>query len=130
LDRIIAVRGKPKTIVSDNRTGLSSMAILQWSRAVEWHYIAPGKPTQNAFVESFNGRLRDACLNETLFASLRQARIELVIWRQDDNHVRPHSAHGGRIPAKIAAQSDKGISPYLIASNALKGHQANQGLGL
>jgi len=132
LDRIIDKRGKPKTIVSDNGTELTSMATLQWSqdRFVEWHYIAPGKPTQNAFVESFNGRLRDECLNETLFTSLRHARVELAIWRQDYNHVRPHSAHGGRTPAEIAAQSDKGISPYLIASNAGKGHQINQGLCL
>jgi putative transposase len=132
LDRIIAGRGKPKTIVSDNGTELTSTAILQWSqnRSVEWHYIAPGKPTQNAFVESFNGRLRDECLNETLFTNLRHARVELAIWRQDYNHVRPHSAHGGRTPAEIAAQSDKAISPYLIASNAWKGHQINQGLCL
>lgn len=132
LDRTIAKRGKPKTIVSDNGTELTSMAILQWSRDqnVEWHYIAPGKPTQNAFVESFNGRLRDECLNETLFTSLRHARIELAIWRQDYNHVRPHSAHNGKTPAEITEQSDKAISPYLIASSAQNGQQINQGLCL
>ena len=61
LDGLVAVRGKPLTVVSDNGTELTSTSILRWSqeRQVEWHYIAPGKPTQNAFVESFNGRLRD-----------------------------------------------------------------------
>ncbi len=65
LDRVITKRGKPRTIVSDNGTELTSMAILQWSqdRAIEWHNITPGKLTQNAFVESFYGRLRDECLN-------------------------------------------------------------------
>jgi putative transposase len=132
LDRIIGKRGKPKTIVSDNGTELTSMAILQWSqdRFVEWHYIAPGKPTQNAFVESFNGRLRDECLNETLFTGVRHARVELAIWRHDYNHVRPHSAHGGKTPAEIAEQSDKGLASYLIASTAQNGQQMNQGLGL
>ena len=63
-------------VVSDNGTELTSNAILRWQqdRKVEWHYIAPGKPMQNGFVESFNGRLRDECLNEHLFASLRHAR--------------------------------------------------------
>ena len=67
LDAIIAERGKPATCVSDNGTELTSMAILRWSQqsGVAWHYIAPGKPQQNAFIESFNGRLRDELLNET-----------------------------------------------------------------
>ena len=68
LSRLIAQRGTPKMIVSDNGTELTSHAILKWVReaGIEWHYIAPGKPTQNAFVESFNGRLRDECLNAPL----------------------------------------------------------------
>jgi transposase InsO family protein len=68
LDRMMACRGHPLVCVSDNGTELTSNAILKWSqdRQVEWHYIAPGKPQQNAFVESFNGRLRDECLNETV----------------------------------------------------------------
>jgi putative transposase len=100
-DRIIAVRGKPLTIVSDNGTELSSMAILKWAQDVdiEWHYIAPGKLQQNGFVESFNGRLRDECLNETLFASLSHARSVLAAWRDDYIHVRPHSGIGRLTPA-------------------------------
>ena len=79
LDRLIALRGKPKMIVSDDGTELTSNAILGWSdqTQVGRHYIAPGKPMQNAFVESFNGRLRDEFLNETLFTSLMQARLAL-----------------------------------------------------
>ena len=80
LDAIVAVRGLPLTVVSDNGTELTSTAILRWSqeRGVGWHYIAPGKPQQNAFVERFNGRLRDECLNETVSTSLRQARAVLA----------------------------------------------------
>lgn len=103
LDALIARRGKPQTVVSDNGTELTSMAILTWSqnREVAWHCIAPGKPQQNAFVESFNGRLRDECLNETLFTSLAHARAVLAAWQRDYNEVRPHSALGGRPPASI-----------------------------
>lgn len=71
LDALIAERGKPGTIVSDNGTEFTSNAILSWAdrSGVGWHYIAPGKPMQNGFVERFNGRLRDELLNETLFHS-------------------------------------------------------------
>jgi putative transposase len=104
LDAIIAVRGEPRTCVSDNGTELTSMAILAWTqeRRVDWHYIAPGKPTQNAFAESFIGRLRDELLNETLFSSLAQARSVLAAWRVDYNGTRPHSALGNIPPAQYA----------------------------
>ena len=93
---------RPHTIVSDNGTELTSMAILRWSkeRNVEWHYIAPGKPYQNGFIESFNARLRDEFLNETIFTSLAHARQELEAWRHDYNHFRPHSSLGNRTPAE------------------------------
>lgn len=70
--------------ISDNGTDLTSHAILCWSqeRQVEWHHIAPGKPQQNAFAESFIGRLRDECLNETLFTSFAHARTELTAWKR------------------------------------------------
>ena len=87
LDSLIARRGLPALCVSDNGTELTSKAILRWSQEtqVEWHYIAPGKPLQNVFVESFNGRLRDQLLNETLFTSLAHARQELANWMADYN---------------------------------------------
>lgn len=109
LDAVIGQRGRPLTVVSDNGTDLTSMAILKWSqdRRIDWHYIAPGKPQQNGFVESFNGRLRDECLNETLFASLSHARAVLAAWKFDYNHHRPHSALGGATPAEFAEKAGK-----------------------
>jgi putative transposase len=104
LDAVIASRGRPAMCVSDNGTELTGMAILRWSQEtrVEWHYIAPGKPQQNAFVESFNGRLRDELLNETLFTSLAHVRHALAIWKDDYNTFRPHSALGNLPPAVYA----------------------------
>ena len=106
LDLLIARHGKPKASVSDNGTELTSNAILSWAAktGIHWHYIAPGKPMQNAFIESFNGRLRDEFLNETLFTSLAQARAALEEWRRDYNTVRPHSRIGWLTPADYAAQ--------------------------
>jgi putative transposase len=106
LDRLIVRRGAPQMIVSDNGTELTSHAILRWQqdRGVEWHYIAPGKPTQNAFVESFNGRLRDECLNEHLFHHLDEARCLVEAWRIDYNVERPHTALGGLAPVVYAEQ--------------------------
>lgn len=107
LDLVIGRRGRPLGCVSDNGTELTSMAILKWCQqtGVEWHYIAPGKPQQNAFIESFNGKLRDELLNETLFTSLAQARAALALWKDDYNHIRPHSAIGNLAPAIYATLS-------------------------
>ncbi|MAB10087.1 MAG: IS3 family transposase [Hyphomonas sp.] len=101
LDRCIRLYGRPETIVSDNGTELTSRAILEWQNqtGIAWHYIAPGKPQQNGFVESFNGKLRDECLNEEVFDSLAHARKILGRWRHDYNHHRPHSSLGGLTPA-------------------------------
>jgi putative transposase len=106
LDRIVAWRGKPEAILSDNGTELTSNAILAWAgeRGVEWRYIQPGKPAQNAFIESFNGRLRDECLNETLFRSLTHARFVLDAWRIDYNQHRPHGKLAWLTPADYAAR--------------------------
>jgi putative transposase len=107
LDCLIAWRGRPTMCVSDNGTELTGMAILRWSQEtrVEWHYITPGKPQQNAFIESFNGRLRDELLNETLFTSLAHVREALAMWKDDYNTVRPHSALGNLPPAVFAKLS-------------------------
>jgi putative transposase len=125
LDAIVALRGKPLAVVSDNGTELTSTSILRWSqeRQVGWHYIAPGKPTQNAFVESFNGRLRDECLNETLFTSMQHARAVLAAWRQDYNTIRPHLKLGGRTPAQIAGQRVWGHAPKPVAIPSTISHQ-------
>jgi putative transposase len=106
LDRIIGWRGPPAAVTSDNGTELTSNAILQWAdeRCVAWQYIQPGKPQQNAFSESFNGRLRDELLNETLFRSLAHARAELEAWRSDYNTRRPHGKLGWLTPSDYAAR--------------------------
>jgi len=105
LEAIIARRGKPVMIVSDNGTELTSNAIIVWAASVrvEWHYIAPGRPTQNGFCESFNGRMRDELLNETLFFDLDHARAAIARWVDDFNQRRPHSALGYLTPAAHAA---------------------------
>ena len=107
LAAVVAGRGRPAMCLSDNGTELTSMAVLRWCQEmrIEWHYIAPGKPTQNAFIESFNGRLRDELLNETLFTSLAQARVVLAAWKDDYNMVRPHSALGNLTPAEYNDRS-------------------------
>lgn len=104
LTDLIGRRGKPKMIVSDHGTELTSNAILGWSKdhGVEWHYIAPGKPMQNGYIESFNGRMRDELLNESLFLSLDHARQVIGAWVEDYNTARPHSSLSYKTPAKYA----------------------------
>jgi transposase InsO family protein len=105
LSAIVATRGKPAMIVSDNGTELTSNAILTWSAdmKIEWHYIMPGKPMQNGYVESFNGRMRDELLNESLFLGLADARCAIAAWVADYNNARPHSSLNYRTPAAFAA---------------------------
>ena len=93
LDRIVETRGCPRMIVSDNGTEFTSNTILAWQQShdVEWHYIAPGKPMQNGFVESFHGRFRDKCLNREQLWTLTEARVVIEDTRHHYNHLRPHS---------------------------------------
>lgn len=107
LDALMKQRGRPLMIVSDNGTELTSHAILRWQEdnGVEWHYIAPGKPTQNAFVESLNGRFRDECLNEHMFRNLSAAKRIIEAWRIDYNAARPHTSLGGLSPEDFAART-------------------------
>ncbi|MBY3425490.1 IS3 family transposase [Rhizobium laguerreae] len=104
LTTLIERRGKPDMIVSDNGTEFTSNAILACSKdhKVEWHYIAPGKPMQNSYVESFNGRMRDELLNESLFFGLDHARSAIAEWAEGYNHFRPHSSLGYQNPADYA----------------------------
>jgi putative transposase len=110
LDQIAEIRGYPCMLVSDNGTELTSNAILRWQEEhhIDWHYIAPGKPMQNGFAESFIGRFRDECLNEHLFASLKQARTIIEDWRIDYNTTRPHTSLNGLTPTEFAARPIKG----------------------
>ena len=135
LEALIARRGLPRQCVSDNGPEFTGLAMLRWAQSLrlDWHYIDPGKPQQNAFVKSFNGRLRDEFLNETLFTSLTQARIELDEWRRDYNTERPHSALGNLTPIAYAARtasvpqqaealrSTAGFAPRPVATPDLTG---------
>ena len=105
LTAVIAQRGKPAMIVSDHGTEFTSNAMFAWSKdqGVAWHYIAPGKPMQNGYIESFNGRMRDELLNESLFLSLAHARQAIAAWVADYNTARPHSSLSYRTPAAFAA---------------------------
>ena len=105
LTTIVARRGKPGSIVSDNGTEFTCNAMLAWCKetGIDWHFIAPGKPIQNAFVESFNGRMRDELLNETLFFDLDDARSKVAEWGADYNGERPHSSLKYQTPAAYAA---------------------------
>lgn len=108
LSALVDRHGKPGRIISDNGTEFTSNAVLGWcqDRGIDWSYTRPGKPMENAYAESFIGRLRDEFLNETLFVSLAEARADLAAWRDDYNHVRPHGTLGWRTPmeAVVAAR--------------------------
>jgi hypothetical protein len=105
LTALIKRRGKPGMIVSDNGTEFTSNAMFAWAQdsRVVWHFIAPGKPMQNGFCESFNGRMRDELLNESLFLGLDHARTKITNGVDDYNQRRPHSALGYLTPAAYAA---------------------------
>lgn len=119
LDALVRIYGKPGCIVSDNGTEFTSRAILKWAdrNRVPWHYIDPGKPQQNAFIESFNGSLRDELLNEEIFESLDDGRRKLALWRYDYNTVRPHSSLGNQTPlqARRTLEQFEGSAPDALA---------------
>lgn len=104
LKTLILRRGKPGMIVSDHDTEFTSNAILAWSRdhEVEWHYIAPGKSMQNGDVDSFNGRMNDELLNESLFFGFDHARAAIADWANDHDQFRPASSLGYLTPASYA----------------------------
>ncbi len=110
LEKLIEVLGNPETILSNNGTEFTSNKVLSWcqEQKVEWCYIQPGRPQQNGIVESFNGRLRDECLNEHWFRNLREAKRLIELWRVEYNTIRPHSSLNGRTPAEVA----KGVSDF------------------
>ena len=120
LDRAAAKYGWPTVIVMDNGPEFTSKALDQWAweRGVTLHFIDPGKPVQNAFVESFNGKFREECLSQNWFTSLDHARREIAAWRYDYNHVRPHKSLGWMTPADAerAASSPPGRLPQLSFS--------------
>ena len=105
LDEVIASRGAPQSITVDNGTEFASKAMDVWAytHGVHLDFIRPGRPVENGYIESFNGKLRDECLNVEVFFTLADARRKLGLWQHDYNHHRPHSALADRTPAEFAA---------------------------
>jgi putative transposase len=128
LDRVIARRGAPQTITVDNGPEFAGKALDEWSyrSGIRLRFIRPGKPIENAYAESFNGRLRDECLNEHWFNTLAHARYLINAWRDEYNTRRPHSSLGNATPAEYAGHwqlaqgneitsnptADSGSKPY------------------
>lgn len=118
-DAIIRLYGAPEIISFDNSAELISRAMLEWQNqaGVAWRYIQPGKPRQNAFIESFNNGLRDELLNEEVFTSLADARRKIARWRYDYNNNRPHLALKGKSPrtARYAFELSDGSTHTALA---------------
>jgi len=116
LDRLALFRGLPESITVDNGAEFCSRAVDAWAYAhgVKLDFIRPGKPVENGYIESFNGKLRDECLNVELFYSVADARQKLERWRRDYNEQRPHSALGGMAPLaylRRVVENQKGTAP-------------------
>jgi len=110
LNELKVTHGLPKTITVDNGTEFISRAMDSWAyqNKVQLDFIRPGKPVENAFIESFNGKLRDECLNTNAFLSIDDARRKVEAWRRDYNTYRPHSAIGNLAPEEFARQQKSG----------------------
>ena len=118
LQRLVEARGTPKMLITDNGPEFVGRALDAWTYAhgIRLHFIEPAKPNQNAYIESFNGRFRDECLNEHWFLSLAQARAIVEAWRVDYNAVRPHSSLGNVSPTEFEQRTrDRAPSPILTS---------------
>jgi len=106
IDRLVAERGAPERLQCDNGSEFVSKVMDRWAyeNDVTIHFSRPGKPTDNAMIESFNGTLRDECLNVNWFLSLEDARDKIEQWRRDYNEYRPHSSLGGMPPREYTRQ--------------------------
>jgi putative transposase len=133
LERLGERRGTPTAIQVDNGTEFTSRVVDQWAyqHQVALHFIERGKPTQNAFIESFNGKFRDECLDQNWFVDLRQAREVIEAWRVDYNTVRPHSSLGYQTPEEFAAAQgcgkDGGCAPLENAARFPLSHSHGDG---
>jgi putative transposase len=125
LDRLVADHGKPDGIVMDNGPEFAGKALDAWAyrMGVKLHFIRPGKPIENAFIESFNGKFRDECLNENWFVDLLDAKSKIESWRIDYNRHRPHSSLGNRTPEEfalsLASSLNEGGIPTCPSSRSL-----------
>ena len=107
LERLAETRGLPETITMDNGPEFAGRHLDEWAfrKGIKLNFIRPGKPIENAFAESFNGRLRDECLNTNWFMNLKHAKEVIEEWREDYNTVRPHSSLKDMTPAEYAKTS-------------------------
>jgi putative transposase len=107
LERLAFLRGIPRTIVIDNGPEFTGQSLDEWAykNNVKLDHIRPGKPVENAFIESFNGKFRDECLNDCWFTSLQEAKVLIEKWREDYNKLRPHSSLGNLTPEEFAAKA-------------------------
>lgn len=123
LDRLVADRGHPARIITDNGPEFTSKVLDRWAyeHCVELQFIQPGKPVQNAFVESFNGTFRNECLNEHWFISLQEAKDLIEAWRVDYNTERPHSSLGGKTPGEFATFAQTPLRPTASAPSEQRG---------
>ena len=108
LNKAILFYGKPKEILSDNGSEFTSIAMSEWAhrKGIEHVFTDPGRPMQNGYIESFNGKLRDECLNENWFRNIAEARQIITAWRESYNKERPHSSLGNQTPGEYAASFD------------------------
>lgn len=122
LDRLVAERGHPKRLLTDNGPEFTSKALDRWGyeHCVELQFIQPGKPVQNAFVESFNGTMRNECLNEHWFLDLDDAKELIEAWRVDYNTERPHSSLDGMTPGEFATAAQTPLRPTASAPSELR----------
>lgn len=111
LNQLIELRGKPEVITTDNGPEFTSMAMDRWAyeRGINLHFIEPGRPMQNGFIESFNGTFRDECLNENWFMNLEEARRTIEEWKDEYNTYRPHSSIENLTPALFAEKYPAGV---------------------
>jgi putative transposase len=113
MKRLVGFRGVPESITTDNGSEFAGQAMDVWAHqmGVKLDFIQPGRPVQNGYIESFNGRLRDECLNTEVFSSLVDAREKLERWRRDYNETRPHSALADRTPEEFAHITHSSLGP-------------------
>lgn len=113
LDGIMELRGRPRSVRSDNGPEFASNVMDAWAyqRGVKLDFIQPGRPTQNAYIESFNGRFREECLNENQFQTLVEAQVVIESWRNDYNNERPHGSLNGLTPREFADQHTNNVQP-------------------
>ena len=125
LDQIIEFRGKPESIKGDNGPEFAGRALDAWAyqMKIRLEFSRPGKPTDNPYIESFNGKFRDECINDNEFSSLNEARDIIETWREDYNDLRPHSSLDDKTPSEFARLQDKKLqlnNPEILTQKTIQ----------